>query len=191
MLNGEKIIKLGIADEVLSLSEKGWSALKIMHYLKKKGFNVSDQTIRNFLRWRKKINDNEMGKVIKVLTQEALSNEKVSSFEELINALRLTNKLIEMVETNQVFSEKEKVIFLERLIRTKTLVSTALQRYVEKLDIAEILYRVFVALLESLKSFFAEKQVDSDIANSIISIIRDLYTNFELKITENVENKQL
>jgi hypothetical protein len=192
MINGEKIIKLGLAQEVLELKQRGWSALKISQYLKQKGFDISDQTIRNFLKWRKRMeNVNEMsGEIISEVATRAVDGQPVpSSFKELVKALEHTNMLINTVDGSNEFTQKEKVLILDRLTRTKSYIAVALQRYVDQLDISEILYKLFTTLLEDLKVFFEKNDISEEIARGIIEVIKNVYKNFETKILPSIQNQ--
>jgi hypothetical protein len=192
MINGEKIIKLGLAQEVLELKQRGWSALKISQYLKQKGFDISDQTIRNFLKWRKRMeNVNEMsGEIISEVATRAVDGQPVpSSFKELVKALEHTNMLINTVDGSNEFTQKEKVLILDRLTRTKSYIAVALQRYVDQLDISEILYKLFTTLLEDLKVFFEKNDISEEVARGIIEVIKNVYKNFETKILPSIQNQ--
>jgi hypothetical protein len=192
MINGEKIVKLGLAQEVLELKQRGWSALKISQYLKQKGFDISDQTIRNFLKWRKRIeNVDEMsGEIINEVASRVMDGQSVpSSFKELMKALEQINALINTVDGSNEFTQKEKVLILDRLTRTKSYIAVALQRYVDQLDISEILYRLFTTLLEDLKVFFEKNDIPEEIARGIIEVIKNVYRNFESKVLPSIQNQ--
>lgn len=185
-ITGQKIIRLGLNDLVLGLAKEGFSARKISAYIKRlKGINVSDQTIRNFLKLKKVAEDLQFSEVLKEVNRSVDVSEKFKIYEELNKALKLTNQLIEITFTNNTIDEARKTVIIDRLNRTKETICKTLSQYYSKIDLMNFLNDVFDELSTDFAEYFRVANISEDVAKKIVEILNNAFKKLSRKIELN------
>ena len=171
-IHGEKIIKLGVADLVLSLHNEGYSARAISKHLKKLGYDVSDQTIRNFLQVKDAIIDSKWEQTIKEIqkAEEKAIEQKKNSLSRFYDTLREVDELIEHVRDNPVL--------LNNLYRTRIMILSNIAKLEASVIKNEMLKSIFEELSLELGKLFKEFDLPKDIVESVAVVINKVYSKY-------------
>lgn len=180
-LYGKRILKKGLAEIVLALKEEGWSALKIARYLKEQGYEVSDQTIRNFLKWGNGIKDLEVKDRIKEVVKDLKPEKEIEVFKQLVEALNLTLELIKRVEEDVSLKSEVKTVLLDRLNKSRVYICDKLFEFYGGEEFRKLLEQVFDEISFELAAYFKEKELSVEVINEIVEILKKVWQKFTEK----------
>lgn len=170
LFRGRYIVENNLQDLVLSLHKEGKSAREIQAVLRERGFNISDQTIRNFLRIYKNVKDATFKEAAKSVLKEVEVDIDIKTFSGLLESLKLTKEMINKIYSDENLPLPQKAVILDRLNRTRGELSKTILNMYKELGFKELIDEVFDLLSSSLVNYFKSIGVNDEIVSKVAEI---------------------